>query len=178
MTFLRRWLLAAVLLPALAVAQAPEIGALAVLELRDQYGNPDSLAAHRGAPVVAVIVTVNRLSMIERWERDLSGHIPGVQFLNVTDLPPDVAVDLERTAATLRKRVPAGVRVLMDPTRQWATVLGLNTDVPNLLVFDASGQLRQRYRGRWTAALGTEVAAAVAPLINAPLVAAPQVTVP
>ena len=178
MRILPRWLPMALLVPALAMAQARDVGALAALELRDQYGNADSLAAHRGAPVVAVIVSVKRLSMIERWERELSRKVPGVQFLNVSDLPPDVAVDLERTAATLRKRVPTGVKVLIDATRQWATVLGLNTDVPNLLVFDASGQLRQRYRGRWTAALGTEVAAAVAPLINAPLVAAPQVTVP
>ena len=87
-----------------------------------------------------------------------------MQFLNVTDLPPDVVVDVEVTAATLRKRVPAGVTVLMDPTRQWATVFGLDTALPNLLVFDAGGQLQQRFRGRWTAALGAEVAAALAPL--------------
>ena len=176
MRILRRWLPMAVLMPALAMGR--DVGALAALELRDQYGNTDSLTAHRSAPIVAVIVSVQHLSMIERWERELSRQVPGVQFLNVTDLPPDVAVDVERTAATLRKRVPAGVKVLMDPTRQWATVLGLDTALPNLLVFDAGGQLRQHFRGRWTEALGAEVAAAVAPLVSRPTAGAPAAASP
>ncbi len=131
------------------------------LELRDQFGHTNSLARQRGAPVIAVIVSVRRLSMIERWERDLSERVPGIRFLNIADLPDDVPVDAERTAATLRKRVPAGVAVLMDPDRRWATGYDLDTTLPNLLVFNAEGGLIARFRGRWTAELAAQVAGAV-----------------
>ena len=130
-------------------------------EFRDQYGNVDSLARHAGAPVIAVVVTVKGLAMIEKWERDLSARVPGIRFLNVADLPAGVPVDLDRTALMLRKRVPPGVLVLIDPARQWARVFDLNTVLPNLLVFDARGRLSGRFRGRWSPALAAEVAAAV-----------------
>jgi hypothetical protein len=139
----------------------PVANPLSDQEFRDQYGNVDSLARRVGAPVVVVVVAVKGLAMIEKWERDLSVRVPGVRFLNVADLPAGVAVDPDRTALTLRKRVPPGVSVLLDPARQWATAFALNTALPNLLVFDAKGVLKARFRGRWTAALAAEVAAAV-----------------
>lgn len=155
--------------PALAVAQGLEAvpvpsdvpSPVLSVELRDQFGNDDSLLRQRGRPVVAVVVSVRRLSMIERWERDLSARVPGIRFLNVADLPDDVPVDIERTAATLRKRVPDGVAVLMDPDRAWASSYALDTSLPNLLVFDAESRLLARFRGRWSAELAAEVAAAV-----------------
>lgn len=144
-----------------AAAGEPLASPIAALELRDQSGNVDSLARRAGAPVIAVVVGVRGLAMIEKWERDLSARVPGIHFLNVADLPAGVPVDLERTALTLRKRVPPGVSVLIDPARQWATTFGLNTAVPNLLVFDAAGRLCARFRGRFSPALAAEVAAAV-----------------
>jgi len=156
----------AVFAPADALEQAEDAGRLAQREFRDQYGNVDSLARWRGAPVIAV--SVKRLAMIEKWERDLSERVPGIRFINVADLPADVPVDPERTALTLRKRVPTGVMVLMDPAREWATTYALDTALPNLLVFDAAGQLTARFRGRWTAALAEQVAAAMPPQAVAP----------
>lgn len=144
-----------------AAVGEPLANAIADQEFRDQHGNVDSLARRTGAPVIAVVVGVRGLAMIEKWERDLSARVPGIRFLNVADLPAGVAVDLERTALTLRKRVPPGVSVLIDPTRQWATAFGLDTAVPNLLVFDATGRLCARFRGRFNPALAAEVAAAV-----------------
>ncbi|MBL8201284.1 MAG: hypothetical protein JNK40_09965 [Chromatiales bacterium] len=142
-------------------AGAEDTGRLAALELRDQYGNVDSLARHGGTPVVVVVVSVRRLALIEKWERDLTDRVPGIRFLNVADLPTDVPVDLDRTALTLQKKVPPGVNVLMDSGRAWATTFGLDTTLPNLLVFDAAGQLTARFRGRWSAELAAEVAAAM-----------------
>jgi hypothetical protein len=81
--------------------------------------------------------------------------------MNVADLPADVPVDPDRTALTLQKRVPPGVNVLMDFSREWATTYALDTELPNLLVFDADGQLTARFRGRWSAELAAQVAAAV-----------------
>jgi hypothetical protein len=147
-----------VLLPALALAGGLPIATRA---FRDQHGNVDSLARYAGAPVVAVVVGVKRLAMIEQWERDLATRVPGIRFLNVADLPRDVPVDLQRTALTLRKRVPAGVNVLLDPEGEWARTFGLDTALPNLLVFSAEGELLARFRGRWSAPLAAEVAGAV-----------------
>ncbi|MEQ1802019.1 MAG: hypothetical protein ABL989_08870 [Gammaproteobacteria bacterium] len=165
MRMLRGGVLLLVLGTLAAMAEAPGAAAvparLAQLEFRDQYGNVDSLARRSGTPVVVVVVGVRRLAMIEKWERDLSERVPGIRFMNVADLPADVPVDLERTALTLRKRVPAGVNVLMDPVREWATAFSLDTEVPNLLVFDPAGQLTARFRGRWSEALAAEVAAAM-----------------
>ncbi len=144
-----------------AAAGEPRASAIADQEFRDQYGNVDSLARRAGAPVIAVVVGVRGLAMIEKWERDLSIRVPGIRFLNVADLPAGVPVDPERTALTLRKRVPPGVSVLIDPSRQWATAFDLNTAVPNLLVFDATGHLLARFRGRFNPVLAAEVAAAV-----------------
>lgn len=147
--------------PLVVIANATDLSSIATLELRDQFGQTDSLARLSGAPVVAVIVSVRRLAMIERWERDLSERVPGIRFLNVADLPSDAPVDLVRTAATLRKSLPKGVAVLMDPERRWATTFALDTTLPNLLVFDATGQLTAQVRGRWTAELAGKVANAV-----------------
>jgi hypothetical protein len=131
------------------------------LELRDQFGNTNSLLRQRGDAVVVVVVSVRRLSMIERWERDLSERVPGIRFLNIGDLPDDAPVDPGRTAAMLRKRVPEDVAVLMDIDRRWATHYALDTALPNLLVFDAEGQLIARFRGRWSAELAVQVATAI-----------------
>ncbi len=178
MKVLRSGLLLLLLLgPTLALPDEP--GLLADVEFRDQYGNSDSLARRAGAPVVAMVVGIKALPLIESWERDLSARVPGISFLNVVDLPSDVPVDLGRTAATLRKRVPAGVAVLMDPERQWATAFALDTALPNLLVFDATGQLTARFRGRWTASLAAEVAAALAAALpGTPQPATPQAGAP
>jgi hypothetical protein len=161
MRILKRSLFYLALVPMAVIAQSPDLSAVATLSLRDQFGNTDTLAGHRGKPVIVVVVTAQRLAMIEQWERDLRERVPTIGFLNVADLPADVPVDLERTAATLRKRVPTGVAVLMDPARQWATTFALDTTLPNLLVFDARGQLTAQFRGRWTAELAEQVADAV-----------------
>ncbi len=164
----RRQCLLLFALAALAPAWAQDASRLARLELRDQYGNVASLAGWSGAPVIAVVVSVKRLAMIEKWEKDLSERVPGIRFMNVADLPADVPVDPDRTALTLQKRVPPGVNVLMDFSREWATTFVLDTELPNLLVFDADGQLTARFRGRWTAELAAQVAAAVPRQVEAP----------
>ncbi|MCL4791529.1 MAG: hypothetical protein KJ040_05695 [Gammaproteobacteria bacterium] len=132
------------------------------LQLRDQFGAVDSLAAHRGAVVVAVVVDVRRLSTIQRWGEELGGRYPALHFLNIAQMPAEGPVDMARVTATLQKRVPATVPVLIDIERRWATSHRLDTAAPNLLVFDREGRLAGQLRGRFSA----ERAAAITPLID------------
>lgn len=130
--------------------------------LPDQFGQADSLAAHRGEVVVAIVVDVQRLSTIQRWGEALGGRYPRLHFLNIAQLPPEGPVDMARVSATLQKRVPATVPVLIDVERRWATAYGLDAAAPNLLVFDRSGTLVTRLRGRFSA----EREASITPVID------------
>lgn len=130
--------------------------------LRDQFGNTDSLLAHRGAVVLVVVVSVRRLATIQRWAEALVSRYPRLHLLSVADMPAEGPVDIDRVAATLQKRVPANVPVLIDIERRWAGSYDLDTAAPNLLVFDQSGNLAARLRGRFSA----EREASIAPVIE------------
>jgi hypothetical protein len=130
--------------------------------LPDQFGNSGSLAAHRGSVVVAIVVDVRRLSTIQRWGEALGARYPRLHFLNIAQMPAGGPVDMPRVSATLQKRVPANVPVLIDVERRWATAYGLDTAAPNLLVFDRSGTLVTSLRGRFSA----EREASIAPVIE------------
>ncbi len=134
--------------------------------LHDQFGKADSLATHRGAVVVAIVVDVRRLSSIQRWGEALGGRYPQLHFLNIAQMPAGGPVDMARVTATLQKRVPANVPVLIDVERRWATAYGLDTAAPNLLVFDRAGNLVGQVRGRFSA--GRE--ASIMPVIEKLLV--------
>jgi len=136
---------------------------IAAPPLRDQFGNTDSLASHHGAVVVAIVVDVRRLSTIQRWGEELGNRYPELHFLNVAEMPAEGRVDIARVEATLQKRVPATVAVLIDIERRWATSYSLDTAAPNLLVFDREGNLAGQVRGRFS----VERAAAVTAIIEA-----------
>jgi hypothetical protein len=77
-------------------------------------------------------------------------------------MPAGSPVDMARVSATLQKRVPASVPVLIDVERRWAAAYGLDTAAPNLLVFDRSGTLVTSLRGRFSA----ELEASITPVID------------
>lgn len=136
---------------------------IAAAPLRDQFGNTDSLASHQGKVVVAIVVDVRRLSTIQRWGEELGKRHPDLHFLNVAEMPAEGRVDIARVNATLQKRVPATVPVLIDIERRWATGYGLDTATPNLLIFDREGKLAGQVRGRFSA----ERAAGITAIIEA-----------
>jgi hypothetical protein len=157
------------LLPLVAPAGAatPADAALAPLadvEWEDQLGGRDRLSNHRGEALVLLVVEARRLLLAGEWAEALQSRDLGVTLLTVADAPPDVPVDPARFAAMLRKRVPAGVRVWMDPGRSFAQALDLDTAEPNLLLVAPDGSLQSRRRGRATPALVDETAAAAAAL--------------
>ena len=146
-----------------------DVGSLASLVLRDQRGRPDSLRAHRGHVVLVTVVHVKRLRKVRGWEEAIHERLGDrVQYLRIADVPRKPAVSYEDVATKLRDRVPDEVSVLIDLEQRWATSLGLDTDQPNLLVFDRAGRLVSSYRGRPDELLVTYVARDLEELLAKP----------
>jgi hypothetical protein len=151
-----------------APGEAAALGPLAAMEWEDQLGGRDRLASHRGERVLLIVVEARRLPLAGKWAEALQAQESGLTLLTVADAPPDVPVDPGRFAATLRKRVPPGVRVWMDPGRAFARALSLDTSEPNLLLVGPDGELAARVRGRATPALVDQVLTAAATLAALP----------
>jgi hypothetical protein len=142
-------------------AQTPPLDALADLELRDQYGGTDTLAAHRGETVVAMVVTAKRLRNLKAWERDFRDRFDGIHYLRIADIPSDPPTTYEQVARKLNERVPEDVSVLIDMDSAWATELELDSGRPNILVIDAEGTLLASFHGRHQPELAAEVVSAI-----------------
>lgn len=95
-----------------------------------------------------MVVTARRLRNLKAWEQDLRERYENLRFMRVVDVPADPPVSYEEVAGMLMKRVPDEIEVLIDLNREWATALNLDTDRPNLLLFDREGYLVARTRGR------------------------------
>ena len=140
-------LLLALTLGALLPAEPRDVGALAGVMLRDQYGQGDSLEAHRGQVVLVTVVHAKRLRKLKSWETALRGRLKDVHYVRIADVPTDPPVTQEEVAKKIRERVPENVPILIDLERRWARALELDTDQPNLLIFDRKGRLVSSYRG-------------------------------
>ena len=144
--------LAGALAPAPSLAtQAAEAPEALLAPLRELRAGSDSLAARRGTPQVVFVVSASRLRRVKDWEAQLDRRVRGVAFLRVADVPPEPGrprPSHEDVAATLSKRVPAGVRVLIDVERRFAETLALDTREVNVLLFDAALGSVGRARGR------------------------------
>jgi hypothetical protein len=143
------WLWLALLAGVVSGAQAASAEDVARIELVDQHGRTDSLAAHAGDVVVVFVVTANGLLNTKAWEEDLRALVDEVAYLRIADVPAGSTATHERVAAKLQIVVPQSVSVMIDVERRWAAALGLETRVPNLLLYTRQGQLAARYRGRW-----------------------------
>ncbi len=143
------------------------LGVLAEREWTDQFGGRGGLLPHRGEPVVVVVVDARRLAQVRRWEQQLLTRFPDLRLVTIADMNERKPPELARVQAVLARRVPREVVVLIDIERLWARTLSLDTAVPNLLLVDRSGRIVERIRGRWNAAEGERVLAAVAALRSA-----------
>ncbi len=155
-------------LAAAAPADGTPLGALAEREWTDQFGGRGGLATHRGQPLVVVVVDARRLAQVRRWEEQLLTRFPDLPLVTVADVNESRPPELARVQAVLARRVPREVVVLIDLQREWARALELDTAAPNLLLVDQASRVTARFRGRWTAAEGERVLAAVAALRDAP----------
>jgi hypothetical protein len=142
---------------ALLALLSASLGALGAARMPDQHGGSDSLDAHRGHPVVAMVVDARRLGSVRRWAEELVPAFPAVHFLTVADVNEPRPVSVERVAEVLARRVPPEATVLIDMQRAWAAEFTLDTAQPNLVVFGAQGEVVARFRGRWSASLAADV---------------------
>ncbi len=154
-------------LAAAIMAASTGLSALSQAEMPDQRGGHDSLAAHRGNPVIVVIVDARRLGTVRKWEQDLLRRFPRLHILTVADVNEARLPTVERVAAVLARRVPPEVSVLIDIERRWAQAFDLDTAAPNLVLFDADGAITGKFRGRYSAELAAEVGARAAAMTGA-----------
>jgi hypothetical protein len=121
--------------------------------LRDQHGRNDPAAARPGRPHAVFVVSARRLRRLKDWQREIDERLEGVGFLRVADVPSEpgqAPPRFEDVAATLRKRVPEDVPILIDVERRFRRELALDTREVSVLLFDASGRLAGRVHGRPT----------------------------
>ena len=146
--------------PITGAADNPDVPAA----LYDQYARPVGLATDGGEVQVAIVVSAKRLRRIKPWEVALRESFPDLAIVRIADIPGANAV-YEKVAATLRKRLPADVGVGIDLERSWATSFELDTQVPNILLFDHHGELMAQHAGMFKRdlfpALEADVAAAM-----------------
>jgi len=118
-------------------------------DLLDQFGVPVSLASEAGQVQVAIVVSAKRLRRIKPWEKALRLEFPDLVVVRVADVPRSSPTRYETVAEKLRKRLPPDINVGIDLDGEWATALGLDTSVPNILLFDAAGELVYRQSGMY-----------------------------
>lgn len=137
-------ILASVALAALAAPNAADLPSLP-----DQFGNDVSLDTDAGRVRVAIVVSARKLRRIKPWEKAMREEFPDLVVIRVADVPRSSPTDYDNVAEKLRKRLPEDVPVAIDLEGEWATALGLDTSVPNVLVFDADGKLAYQQSGMY-----------------------------
>jgi hypothetical protein len=137
-------------------AQGPAPGPPA---LEDQFGKPDSLAAHHGRPVVVLVVNAERVVELKGWEADLRRRFSDLDFIRVVEIPQKPGVRPEGVVRKLRGRLPSDVPTLIDMDSVWSSAYGLEARQVNILLFDREGRQVVRFEGRRERALVERVAA-------------------
>jgi hypothetical protein len=128
---------------------APQLAAESVV-LLDQFGVPGSLTENAGSVQVVIVVSAKRLRRIKPWERALRQRFGDLPFLRVADVPRTSPTTHEQVAAKLARRLPSDLSVLIDLDGRWAETYGLDTSVPNLLLFAGDGRLIAREAGMFS----------------------------
>lgn len=152
----------------LAGAPDPATAGFAEAQLLDQRGRPDSIAAHRGGPLVLLVADVRRLRPLKGLEVDLRKRFPKLEFVRVADVPATPPTTYEKVVSRLRGRVPEEVGILIDMERTVARGLCLDTAEPNVVLLDAQGDVTQRFRGTVDAAFLARVSVGVELLLQRP----------
>lgn len=136
-------------------------------ELLDQFGVPGSLTDNAGSVQVVIVVSAKRLRRIKPWEQALRQRFGDLPLLRVADVPRTAPTTHAQVADKLARRLPPDLSVLIDLEGRWADEHGLDTRVPNLLLFARNGQLVAREAGMYSdsgfVAFATRVQAMLGP---------------
>ncbi|NND37308.1 MAG: hypothetical protein HKN81_09270 [Gammaproteobacteria bacterium] len=135
---------AAFALSALAMPNAADLPTLP-----DQFGDEIGLDADAGRVRVAIVVSARKLRRIKPWEKAMREEFPDLVVVRIADIPQTSPTNYDSVARKLRKRLPEDVPVGIDLEGRWAETLGLDTTVPNVLVFDADGKLTYQQSGMY-----------------------------
>ncbi len=139
-------LTAAALLVAAGAGMATDTAALT---LRDQFGQTGGLADDVDGLQVAIVVSAKRLRRIKPWEQAIRQIDAEVPVIRVADVPRTPPADYDAVADKLKKRLPEDLPVLIDLDGVWMETFGLDTSVPNILIFDGTGKLRSTLTGMY-----------------------------
>jgi len=143
----RHFLPALMVTVSFTVFAAPQIGELPTL--LNQFGESVGLHKEAGRVQVAIVVSAKRLRRIKPWEKALRLEFPDLVIVRIADVPRTSPTEYETVAEKLRKRLPEDVSVGIDLEGQWAATLGLDTSVPNILLFDSIGELIYQQSGMY-----------------------------
>jgi hypothetical protein len=119
------------------------------LALKDQYGQTGGLAAGGAGLQVAIVVSAKRLRRIKPWEQAIRRIDTDVPVIRVADVPRTAPTEYDAVAEKLRKRLPEDLNVLIDLDGVWMKTFDLDTSVPNVLIFNGSGELLARHAGMY-----------------------------
>ena len=136
-----RFFLPVLLLWATAATSAPP-------KLPDQFGELYDLSAYTSEPVVLIFAPTRKLRWIGKWEKALRAELPELKSLRIADIRDEPKPDIDDVAATLKKRAPKDVSILIDIDNLWATIYQLDTEEPNVVLLNSNHEVVEIFRGR------------------------------
>ena len=138
----RAWLLATALavLPLMSMAVPPA--------LLDQYGNSGGMEKFSGEPVIVFVTSLTQLPKLGKWEEAIRPQLPTINTLDIGDIDTSSKFIRSAVERELKKHVPDGVSVYIDPENLWAKEYDLDLGEPCVLIFDADHALVKQFRGK------------------------------
>lgn len=122
---------------------------ITALVLRDQYGHAGGLADDVAGLQVAIVVSAKRLRRLKPWEEAIRKIDADVPVIRVADVPRSPPAEYDVVAEKLKKRLPEDLSVLIDLDGVWSDTFDLDASVPNVLIFDGTGNLLARHAGMY-----------------------------
>ena len=138
-----------ILLLGITIPTAAVPADITTLSLRDQFGQTDGLVQDADGLQVAIVVSAKRLRRIKPWEQAIRRIDADVPVIRVADVPRSPPAEYDVVAEKLRKRLPEDLPVLIDLDGIWTETFDLDSDVPNVLIFDGRGGLLARHSGMY-----------------------------
>ncbi len=136
-------------------------------QLIDQYGETLKIDQADSEVAIAIVVSAKRLRRLKKWEMALRERFPELMVLRVADVPQTTAVQHADVAKVLEKRLPPNFPVGIDLNGEWSARLDVDSSVPNIVVFNADGELHSIHPGMFNKKAFAAAAADIDLLIKA-----------